>query len=531
MDYLSLCLICKDENDYLPEWLDYHILMGVDRFYIYDNESQTSLRETLKEYIEGGWVVVVNIPGKAMQLYAYDHCLRTFGRNTFWMGFIDADEFLVPKTAPGLKELLKDYETYGGLAVNSIFFGSNGYQTRPAIGQVAAYTKSTHVIFLENDLVKSIVQPGLALMPNSPHDFTFKEGTWCVNEDFLRVDGQRFPNRTDKIQLNHYYCRSESEIDLKLRRGNSGNIVWPRKRFDLVNQFATYEDTSILPNLNELFQDKAIMAVARPQEAELLEKMATLARTRRTSPLEITRSENSPLNFRTEISDWMDLKAQGMAVKDRGDFYQLSKILLSLIQMQPQYPHMYIDLSNNYLHIGNPEAAWQALSQAWQLAPNTYAVHVGMALYFLHIKNYSMAEKTCHVLLEIAPHNLTVLGFLTQTLIGQERFEEALKVGVPVVELSAQTGELPDGMGIFLIKRMADHLLGEKDYDGAVRLWKIGVEIQPGETTTLLELANSMLLTGDKAGAQEALTKAQALSPQNESVRTLQKQVLFSPNR
>jgi len=33
MDCLSLCLICKDENDYLAEWLDHHILAGVDRFY------------------------------------------------------------------------------------------------------------------------------------------------------------------------------------------------------------------------------------------------------------------------------------------------------------------------------------------------------------------------------------------------------------------------------------------------------------------------------------------------------------------
>ena len=105
MDYISLCLICKDENSYLPEWLDYHILMGVDRFYIYDNESRVSLRETLKEYIERGWVVVVDIQGKAMQLYAYDHCLQTFGAQTFWMGFIDTDEFLVPKTAKDLKDL------------------------------------------------------------------------------------------------------------------------------------------------------------------------------------------------------------------------------------------------------------------------------------------------------------------------------------------------------------------------------------------------------------------------------------------
>lgn len=77
MDYLSLCLICKDENDYLPEWLDYHILMGVDRFYIYDNESRVSLREGLD--IDRSWVVVVDITGRAMQLSAYDHCLQNFG--------------------------------------------------------------------------------------------------------------------------------------------------------------------------------------------------------------------------------------------------------------------------------------------------------------------------------------------------------------------------------------------------------------------------------------------------------------------
>ena len=76
IDYLSLCLICKDENDYLPEWLDYHILMGVDRFYIYDNESRISLRESLADYIARGWAVVMNIPGKAAQLFAYDHCLQ-----------------------------------------------------------------------------------------------------------------------------------------------------------------------------------------------------------------------------------------------------------------------------------------------------------------------------------------------------------------------------------------------------------------------------------------------------------------------
>ncbi len=140
MDYLSLCLICKDENDYLEEWLNYHILTGVERFYIYDNDSQISLRETLKDYVARGWVVITDIPGQAMQMYAYDHCLRAFGPSTRWLGFIDTDEFLVPKTSVDLKDLLQHYEEFGGLAVSSLFFGSNQHQERPAQGQLASYT-------------------------------------------------------------------------------------------------------------------------------------------------------------------------------------------------------------------------------------------------------------------------------------------------------------------------------------------------------------------------------------------------------
>ena len=47
MDYLALCLYVKDEDEaYLHEWVDYHSLLGVERFFIYDNLSQVSVRET-----------------------------------------------------------------------------------------------------------------------------------------------------------------------------------------------------------------------------------------------------------------------------------------------------------------------------------------------------------------------------------------------------------------------------------------------------------------------------------------------------
>ena len=34
-----------------------------------------------------------------MQLFAYDHCLQTYGQESKWIGFIDTDEFIVPHTS------------------------------------------------------------------------------------------------------------------------------------------------------------------------------------------------------------------------------------------------------------------------------------------------------------------------------------------------------------------------------------------------------------------------------------------------
>lgn len=529
MDYLSLCLICKDENDYLSEWLDYHILMGVDRFYVYDNESGISLRETLRDYIARSWVKVIDIPGQKVQLFAYDHCLQTFGANTFWMGFLDTDEFLVPKTGQDLKEFLKSYEAYAGLAVSSLFFGSNGHTARPEIGQIAAYTRRTHETFSYNELVKCIVQPGLVDLPYSPHDFTYKKNSWCVNEGFLRVDNQEFPNHIEKIQLNHYFCRSEVETDLKIRRGRGDvGIPWQRKRFEIVNQFSNYVDTSICNNLEHLFAQTDIVLNVL-MDACALEKMATLARLRIPTPYEY--AIPTEVIFRTEIKQFMDFESRFLIVQERGDRAELKEWIIKKIKIFPQRAILFVDLAVCCLYLNDPSSAWQGLTQAWQFAPNSFAVLFGMVYYFLKVKNFELAESTCRLLLEMAPHNLTILGFLTEAMLGQGRNDEALQVGLPVIELSAQLGELPEQMSGFLVKKMADYLLKKKDFAGAVRLWQAGVKCQRGDVNALLELARCQFLFGDKAGARQqfalakSLVAAEGLGLQNEAVHSLFAQV------
>ena len=54
---LSICAIMKNEGPYVKVWIDYHRLVGVKRFYIYDNESTDNMKEVLDPYIQKGIVV------------------------------------------------------------------------------------------------------------------------------------------------------------------------------------------------------------------------------------------------------------------------------------------------------------------------------------------------------------------------------------------------------------------------------------------------------------------------------------------
>ena len=77
---VGICAIIRDCNEnYLKEWVEYHRLIGVDYFYIYDNDSKISIRETLKDCLE--YLIVYDINGDIKQLEAYNNLLDKFHKN------------------------------------------------------------------------------------------------------------------------------------------------------------------------------------------------------------------------------------------------------------------------------------------------------------------------------------------------------------------------------------------------------------------------------------------------------------------
>lgn len=98
---LAVVAIMKNEGPYLKEWLDYHLLAGVDHFYIYDNDSPDNQREVAAPYDKAGLVDYISAPGKLMQFPVYNDAVKRFKFHCRYMSFIDGDEFIFPKVGTG----------------------------------------------------------------------------------------------------------------------------------------------------------------------------------------------------------------------------------------------------------------------------------------------------------------------------------------------------------------------------------------------------------------------------------------------
>ena len=221
MNYLSVCCIAKDEHPFIREWINHHLLVGAEKIIIFDNDSNPGLKNSLREYVEHGFVDLYEISGKEQQMIAYDCCLREYEGKSKWIAFIDVDEFLIPKKYSDVRMILTDYEDFGGLGVHWVEFGSSGHMTRPQGMQMQNYVHRFPLDHPKNMHIKSIVQPGRVKSACDPHRFIYREPWFCVDENNFPLAESQGPFTAGDIQLNHYYYRSQEDYCRKLDRGRA----------------------------------------------------------------------------------------------------------------------------------------------------------------------------------------------------------------------------------------------------------------------------------------------------------------------
>ena len=218
--YLSICAIYRDEGDYLAEWVEFHRLAGVDRFYLYNNFSKDNHREVLAPYVDEGIVTIRDWPvldGRLGQMPAYNDCLRWHRHDSRWIGVIDLDEFLFSPSGESLPAVLAEYEQWPGVVARWVMFGPSGHRTKQP-GLVIENYQSRLDNLGGGVNVKSVVDPTRVITSHSAHHFGYPYLS-AVDENHFPVRGPKMESdSSERLRVNHYHWKSEEEYIAKCAR-------------------------------------------------------------------------------------------------------------------------------------------------------------------------------------------------------------------------------------------------------------------------------------------------------------------------
>lgn len=226
---LAIVAVMKDEGPYLKEWLDFHILAGVDKFYLYDNGSTDNTMQILEPYIRRGIVDLTPWPYRGRQNDVYVDTFIRHRNDVRWMARLDLDEFIVPveyDTIPAFLETLP--KNFAQLILTWVCYGSAGHKTRPN-GMVMENYKYHECTFHG---IKSIVNPRLVVRQSNPHQAQVAGPTIDENGKRMgRVNQTNNPPSCEKIRCNHYVTKSLAEFRARCRKGSvAGGIQYIREK-------------------------------------------------------------------------------------------------------------------------------------------------------------------------------------------------------------------------------------------------------------------------------------------------------------
>ena len=218
----AVVCIAKNEDRYIKEWAEYHLKLGFDSVYIYQNDWRCALE--MPNVYKG------IIDGKARQIDCYNKFLKK-EKGYDWVAFIDVDEFIVLSKHSSITEFIEwMLATHGptdAMVLYWTFFGDNGIKEDDGSeGTLKRFTKRA----ASNRHYKSIVNGKTKNYRfRNPHEGNRPakntRGKSPARMSLPNVAGS-YP--VDVAKINHYFTKTRKEFEKKVARGRA-DVTYKRK--------------------------------------------------------------------------------------------------------------------------------------------------------------------------------------------------------------------------------------------------------------------------------------------------------------
>ncbi len=222
---IGICAIAKNENENLVEWINHYLDLGVEKIWIYDNNSSFPIKDYLGLEFDKSEVEVIewNDEEYKSQSRAYYHCAKA-NLNFDFIGFFDIDEYLQLANHKTISDYFNELEfkqvTFHALGVYWRFYGNNPpFETKQPIESYKSWIGDRHI--------KSFVKPEVLKSFPDPHKAEIYIGRY-IDENGATITSPIGTHTSNDIWIKHIFTRSREEFAQKIIRGDANLRVQNR---------------------------------------------------------------------------------------------------------------------------------------------------------------------------------------------------------------------------------------------------------------------------------------------------------------
>jgi len=239
--------IAKKEHDYIEEFVKYHLALGFQYIYLYDNEDTPTYENLLIKYKDN--LKVIHLPFNnyhvGVQFIALDDFVKNylFTTDITHVAHIDIDEFIVLKRHANICDFINEYIVGDcqGIGMNWRHFGSSGKTEQTNEPLTSRFTMCSQY---GDHHIKTLFNKDKFLRFGGCHHVLFSDGYYTKSTNNTISDSP-FNDNIDLsvIQLNHYKCKTLPEF----------KYIRTRQRADIIGDIHENVDESFrMWDINEV---------------------------------------------------------------------------------------------------------------------------------------------------------------------------------------------------------------------------------------------------------------------------------------
>ncbi|KAI9135980.1 hypothetical protein BKA69DRAFT_1107176 [Paraphysoderma sedebokerense] len=286
-DHIIIASFFQNKARYLREWVEFHYLLGVRRFLLYDFNSDDNPQEILRPYTDIGLVELLQWPPTEYDKAKFHHgafgtqfvenmaaCLkdndvrrrqlgcrhsafleavRRSDGKARWLGFLDVNQFVYPHNedkgnqSSTLRTIFQSVETYQVIEVFGDYFSPEGMVKPLQRGDTDLSPPLVTEVFTNrmNSNVGGFGHSKVSFAnPSTIKGFQYPDFMWSPQRNAPALPYNIFKNNS-LLRLNHYSYHVEDGLSVESRSKNNS----------VENNFVpTIEDTSVrflIPQLRD----------------------------------------------------------------------------------------------------------------------------------------------------------------------------------------------------------------------------------------------------------------------------------------